>query len=833
MYVEEKASPSDQPLEHEDMLAEVERALESAGVPGNLRSQITASLKTNGNGSGDEPAAAPRSDRQTAITDNALVILEQRYLRKDAEGKPIETPEDLFHRVANAIAEGEQPAYRTVWANRFYDVMTSLKFLPNSPTLVNAGTSKGCLSACFVASPEDDMESIMQVAHDAAMIEKWGGGIGFGFSKLRPKNDKIRTTHGNACGPIAVMKLYSAVGATLTQGAFRLGAHMGQLRDSHPDIREFITCKDDDETLRNFNISVQITDAFMEAVKADAQWALVNPRDEGTGPVDDVVEMISARELWEEIAESAWKTGDPGVVFMDRVWETAPNPQLGRIETSNPCGEEFLENYGNCCLGSINLDNHVGQYGLDWDGLEETIRTAVRFLDDVIEVNSFPLPKLREVNLATRRIGLGYMGWADALVRLGLPYDSAEAQALAQELGGFVERIAWDESHNLAVERGPFPEYENSDLKARGLPPVRNSSVITIAPTGTISRIAGCSSGIEPHFALAWWSNVLWQNPDAASSRLLDAPASIRETLADHLGDDEAVKRVLERIAESPDDAAAILGEHGLDPAVFRSSMAISAEAHVRMQAAWQEHVTNSVSKTINLPNSATVADVKAAFELAWETGCKAVTVYRDGSKSMQVLETGKDEEEAEPVAGLLVPRQRPTSVVSVTDRVRTGHGNMYVSISFDETGKPFEVFANVGKAGGCDSANLEAVTRLISLALRSGIDPDVILEQLHGITCCPAWDEGTLIRSAPDGVGHALSHHVSVASSSRPDQSTYGDVDSAAQLGLFPPTGTEEQPANGGVRPRTGYRCPKCSGTLIPQEGCLNCIDCGFSKCE
>ncbi len=836
MYVEEKASPSDQPLEHEDMLAEVERALESAGVPGDLRSQIKASLKTNGNGSGEEPAAAPRSDRQTAITDNALVILEQRYLRKDADGNPTEAPEDLFHRVANAIAEGEQPAYRTVWANKFYDVMTSLKFLPNSPTLVNAGTSKGCLSACFVASPEDDMESIMQVAHDAAMIEKWGGGIGFGFSKLRPRNDKIRTTHGNACGPIAVMKLYSAVGATLTQGAFRLGAHMGQLRDSHPDIREFITCKDDDETLRNFNISVQITDAFMEAVKADAQWALVNPRNEGAGPVDDVVEMISARELWEEIAESAWKTGDPGVVFMDRVWETAPNPQLGRIETSNPCGEEFLENYGNCCLGSINLDNHVGQYGLDWDGLEETIRTAVRFLDDVIEVNSFPLPKLREVNLATRRIGLGYMGWADALVRLGLPYDSAEAQALARELGGFVERIAWDESHNMAVERGPFPEYENSDLKARGLPPVRNSSVITIAPTGTISRIAGCSSGIEPHFALAWWSNVLWQNPDAASSRLLDAPVSIREALADHLGDDAAVHQVLERIAESPDDAAAILADHGLDPAVFRSSMAISAEAHVKMQAAWQEHVTNSVSKTINLPNSATVADVKAAFELAWETGCKAVTVYRDGSKSMQVLETGKDEEEAEPMAGLLVPRQRPTSVAGINDRVRTGHGNMYVNINFDESGKPFEVFTSMGKAGGCDHANLEAVSRMVSLALRSGIDPDQIIEQLSGITCCPAWDAGTLIRSAPDAVAHVLNNHGVVDQRLNQPNSGDEDPDSIAQLGLFPSTRSEQEPTEGAIigRPMaSGARCPKCSGWLIPQEGCLNCVDCGFSKCE
>ena len=386
--------------------------------------------------------------------------------------------------------------------------MASLKFLPNSPTLVNAGTGRGCLSACFVVSPEDGMESIMQVAHDAAMIEKWGGGIGFGLSKLRPRSDKISTTHGQACGPIAVMKLYSSVGATLTQGAFRLGAHMGQLRDSHPDVQEFIHCKDDDDTLQNFNISVQITDGFMRAVEEDAEWPLINPRDElnGEGPLNEVVATIPARELWEEIAESAWKTGDPGVAFIDRVWETAPNPQMGRIETSNPCGEEFLEDHGNCCLGSINLDKHVispaeghvGNGDFDWNSLEETIRTSVRFLDDVIEVNEFPLPSLREVNLATRRIGLGVMGWADALVRLNIPYDSQEALDLAGKLGAFMNRMAWDESAKLAEERGPFPEYEQSALKERGLPPVRNSSVITIAPTGTISRIAGCSSGIEP-----------------------------------------------------------------------------------------------------------------------------------------------------------------------------------------------------------------------------------------------------------------------------------------------------------------------------------------------
>ena len=832
MYVGQKQNGPDNDGSRLDLVREVERLLE--GAPGDLRSQVVQSLMELP----DSGSPLDTAEDGLALSENARVILDQRYLRKDEDGNPIETAVELFRRVAGAVAEGETEPVRTIWENRFYDLLASLKFLPNSPTLVNAGTGRGCLSACFVVTPDDNMESIMEVAHDAAMIEKWGGGIGFGFSKLRPRNDMIKTTHGHACGPIAVMKLYSSVGATLTQGAFRLGAHMGQLRDSHPDIREFITCKDDDDTLQNFNISVQITDAFMEAVRDDAEWPLINPRDEGSGPADVVVETVRARDLWNEIAQSAWKTGDPGVVFMDRVWETAPNPQMGRIETSNPCGEEFLENYGNCCLGSINLDAHVVDSALDWLSLEDTVRTSVRFLDDVINVNEFPLPKLREVNLATRRIGLGVMGWADALVRMNIPYDSQEGLDLADELGGFIQRVAWDESASLARERGPFPEYERSALKDRGLPPVRNSSIVTIAPTGTISRLAGCSSGIEPHFALAWWSNVLWKDHEGSSSRLLDAPVSITESLRAELGSDARVRQVLEEITDNPEGAESILKDHGLNPAIYRTSMAISPEAHVRMQAVWQKHVTNSVSKTINLPNSATVDDVREAYELAWETGCKAVTVYRDGSKSMQVLETRSDSTEADDVVlqqpRLLVPRERPTSVAGVTDRVRTGHGNMYVTITFDEGGKPFEVFTTLGKAGGCDSANLEAVSRLVSLALRSGIDPDQIVAHLQGITCCPAWDGGTLIRSAPDAMAHTLVNHIhashrAVAGPSEEQQAT------VVQPGLFPSTRGSAAPSNGNGHTQlpTGARCPKCSGKLIPQEGCLNCLDCGYSKCE
>ena len=423
-----------------DVISEVVKALENAGVTGDVAAAVTSNLMKGGIEVIDEDL-----DDSLPLSENARFIIEKRYLMRDDNGEPKEDVEGLFHRVANAISQGEPEAKRKEFEDKFYEKMSSLKFLPNSPTIVNAGTGRGCLSACFVVSPDDNIQSIMEVANDAAMIEKWGGGIGFGLSSLRPKKDKISTTHGQACGPIAVMKLYSSVGATLTQGAFRLGAHMGQLIVSHPDIEEFIHCKDGDDTLQNFNISVQITDEFMKAVDNDDEFALVTPRDTGDGPVNEVVATINAKDLWNDIAESAWKTGDPGVVFVDRVWETAPNPQMGKIKTSNPCGEEFLENYGNCCLGSINLDLHINDGDFDWDLLEDTTRTAVRFLNDVIEVNSFPLPKLREVNLDTRRIGLGVMGWADALVRMKLSYDSEVALELADKLGSFLNSTAWDE----------------------------------------------------------------------------------------------------------------------------------------------------------------------------------------------------------------------------------------------------------------------------------------------------------------------------------------------------------------------------------------------------
>ena len=777
---------------------------------------------------------------QPEFSENANVILSQRYLMKNEDGDPIEDAHGLLTRVASAVAQGQPELRRKGATAEYYDLMASLRFLPNSPTLVNAGTGgRGCLSACFVVSPEDNMTSIMQVATDSAMIEKWGGGIGFGFSKLRPKNDRIATTHGEACGPIAVMKLYSSVGATLTQGAFRLGAHMGQLIVTHPDVQNFIHCKDNDDSLENFNISVQLTDDFMRAVDNDEDWTFYNPRDTGYGPIDVPAGTVRAGDLWREICESAWKTGDPGVVFIDRIWETAPNPQLGKIQSSNPCGEENLENYGNCCLGSCNLERHVvvkdGQAQLDYDALGETVRSAVRFLNDVIEINQFPLDKLREVNLATRRIGLGVMGWADTLVLLGIPYDSAEGVALAEKVGKFIVDTAWDESAKIAAERGPFSEYENSALKAQGFPPVRNSSVFTIAPTGTISRLSDCSSGIEPHFANAWWSNVLWKGDGndgggEAGKRLLDAPKSVRDALTTKLRNANRASAVLSQIADDPDSAQDILSAHGLDAGVFRTAMEISPEAHVRMQAAWQKNVTNSVSKTINLPNDATVEDVENAYRLAWETGCKAVTVYRDGSKAQQVLETGKsgsDDVAEQPEAkhdqnGYLVPRERPDAVIGITEKVKTGHGTMYVTVNFDENEEPFEIFTAIGKAGGSEPAHLEGLSRMASLCLRARVDPDSVIHHLRGITSEPVWDKGTLIRSAEDGIAHVLMWHRNGIN----NPGKNGASAEAQQIGMFTPT------APPAALPQ-GPGCIKCGGRVVHQEGCSRCVECGYTKCE
>ena len=751
------------------------------------------------------------------FTPNALSILDQRYLRNG------ETPDQLFRRLAKAVAKGEPENIRKRMEEQFYNLTRSLRFLPNSPALVNAGVERaGSLSACYTITPRDDMDSIMQIGRDAAMIEKSGGGVGFGLSNLRPRNDIIKSIHGNACGPIAVMKMYSAIGATLTQGAFREGAHMGQLDVTHPDIREFIHCKDGDDTLANFNISVQVSDEFMRAVESGGAVELLNPRDTGDGPENRPAGAIDARELWEEIVESAHKTGDPGIVFMDRVHETAPNPQMGPIETSNPCSEEFMENYGNCCLGSIDLSRHVHMSDerpiltVNWELLENTIRTAVRFLDDVTTVNTFPIEKLREVNLATRRIGLGVMGWADMLAAFAIPYDSDDAIELADTLARFIHDTAWDESESLATERGPYPEYERSALRDRGMPPVRNSSVVTIAPTGTISRLAGCSSGIEPHFSLVYRSHVLWKRGEAGTT-LLDAPAPLIENIRQKT--DRDLQEVLAELYNNPAQVAEYT-----DPAIFRTSHDVTPEDHIRMQAAWQKWVTNGVSKTINMPNSATASDVADAYMKAWKTNCKAVSIYRDGSKSQQVLETAETaamrEDGPKTKNGYVTPENRPRRLHGQTDRIETGSGRLYVTIN-EHNGRMFEVFMNLGKPAPTEQAHLEAVSRLISLSLRAGIHPGDIIDQLAGITTTPTWDEGTLVLSPEDGASKLMDKWFETMD--KADAAT-DEKDTQAE---------DMSDMSAALAAEMTCRQVGCSGITIYAEGCETCQTCGHSKCD
>jgi len=760
----------------------------------------------------------------TTLTENASSILYMRYLQ---EG---ETPEDMFRRVASAVAEGERAwggdqAVRD-YTVKFYELMNAVAFLPNSPTLVNAGRdARGSLSACFTMSPEDTAESILQVGNDACMVEKWGGGIGFGFSNLRPKGDKISTTHGIACGPVAVMKYYSEGGILLTQGSFRSGAHMGQLHISHPDILEFITAKVGNDGLKNFNISVQIPDSFMQMLKTNPEeiFSLLNPRDGG------MHSTVTYKELWDAICESAWATGDPGVVFLDRIHETQPNPQLGNIQTSNPCGEEFLEDYGNCCLGSINLSEFVTGDGhdIDWSELEETVELAVRFLDDVIEVNTFPMgvPKLRETNLKTRRIGLGVMGFADMLIKRGIPYDSPSGLELAEQVGMFIKNTALKFSADLAAERGPFPEYKNSswykgdlkdlliDLDIDTEIGIRHSSVTTIAPTGSISRIAGTSSGIEPHFDIAWKSNVIWEGVNKSQLKLYDCPSILRSVIKDN--QDQAIKE----LAETSDNSLrfSILRRYGLDPNLFRTAMEIEPEAHVRMQAVWQKSTTNSVSKTINLAEQATKEDISKAFMLAYDLDCKAMTVYRNNSKSVQVLQAAGSPEIIDRFGD--PEKNRPKKLIGETTKMITGHGTLYATINSGNS-HPTEVFLNLGKAGGCINTFTEALGRVLSTALSSGIDPNLLAEQLQGISCPhTAFTDGHSVTSVPDALGKILSEYQSPQEYLKAVEQSYSNGYESVALSMAPGT-------------QNGNLCPRCGDSLVHQEGCAVCRACTYSEC-
>lgn len=748
------------------------------------------------------------------LTENAEIVLKSRYLIDN------ETPADLFARVARAVAEPETD--KEMWTNTFYEMITSCQFMPNSPTLFNAGTGRGTLSACFVIPIEDTMTSIMKAATTSAMIQKYGGGIGYSFSKLRHRGSKISTTQGNACGSVSVLKMLSSLSDMITQGGKRHGANMGILHVSHPEIMDFIHLKDTNKEAQNFNVSVAITDKFMTAVANDSPWDLIDPASQ------NIMETLMAREIWEEIIDSAWKTGDPGMYFIDEANRSNPTPHLGDLDSTNPCGEVPLLAHEACNLGSINLAK-FGENGiLNSAGLVDLTKKCVRFLDNVVTINNFPVKEVRKAVDATRKIGLGVMGWHDLLVKMSIPYDSPQALNLAEEVMSLIDKTARETSEALALERGPYPACKEKTA-------VRNATRTCIAPTGSISVIAGASSGIEPIFAVAFVKNVLDGKQLTEMNPYFKQMAKDGGFYSEQLMDEVARTGSIQHIEDVPDAVKKL----------FKTAMEIDYKYHIKMQAIFQKHTDLAVSKTINMPHSGTREDIRAAYELSYDLKCKGITVYRDGSKPTQVLEVPSEQAantDSDQTLGKLTPRERPQSMRGVTERIRTGHGNLYITINFDEEGIPFEVFSTLGKAGGSESANLEAVSRLISLALRSGVEPNSIVEQLRGITSVPAWDQGVLIGSPADAVALALERHVTKTSNRKVDTLQ------AAQLGLGFTAGNQAAKPSGKSgngkhyigngtttpivnNPRT--QCVHCNGNLIFQEGCLACMSCGWNKCE
>jgi ribonucleoside-diphosphate reductase alpha chain len=746
----------------------------------------------------------PKTEARTAtgikLSENALRVLERRYLKKDKKGNIIEAPGEMFRRVAQAVAAAEliynPKADAKGWEEEFYRVMADLEFLPNSPTLMNAGRELGQLSACFVLPIEDSMESIFEAVKNTALIHKSGGGTGFSFSRLRPERDRVGSTGGVASGPVSFMRTFDVATDVIKQGGTRRGANMAILSVDHPDIMEFITAKEDLASLTNFNISVAVSNRFMEAVEAGDDYNLINPR------TREVVAKLNAGEVFDKIVALAWKTGDPGIVFLDRINKDNPTPHLGSIESTNPCGEQPLLPYESCNLGSINLARMLkkvnGAKDIDYSKLAGTVKTAVRFLDNVIDVNRFPLPEIDEMTKKTRKVGLGVMGFADMLIQLGIPYNSEKALEVASEIMQFVSDEAEKASAAMAEERGAFPACEGSVYDVVGGPRLRNASCTTIAPTGTLSLIAGCSSGIEPLFALSYTRNILdgtrlvEVNPyfEEAARQGGFYSGELMQKLADgaHLGDMDGVPEESKRI--------------------FVTAHEIDAKWHVRMQAAFQKHTHNAVSKTVNFPREATREDVANVYRMAYKEGLKGITIYRDGSREGQVLTTGR---EKKPQGAELAPRRRSKATSGVTEKVTTGCGNLYVTVNSDEQGI-CEVFSHLGKSGGCASAQLEATCRLISLALRSGVDASSVVRQLKGIRCPSiAWEDGRSILSCADAIASVLEKHINGGNSET------NNVKAAQDYGL--------------VKNIAG-QCPDCGNLLVYQEGCFICPGCGYTKC-
>ena len=857
------------------------------------------------------------SEEAMRLSENALTVLEKRYLARDSDGGAVESPRGLFERVARNVAmmdilyhersydagggsdlvdpgertkdELPESSYLSPWdvdtlyrayrrlagaghmklefdelcrlaeeekeavierAAGFFAAMTGRHFLPNSPTLMNAGRELQQLSACFVLPIDDSMESIFESIKNAALIHKSGGGTGFSFSKLRPKNDVVRTTGGIASGPVSFLKVFNSATEAVKQGGTRRGANMGMLRVDHPDILEFITCKEDNDAITNFNLSVAITDEFMRALARDEDYALLNPRDGAE------IEYLSARMVYDLIVEMAWKNGEPGVIFIDRINAENPTPGVGEIESTNPCGEQPLLPYESCNLGSLNLSELVKEGAwwdvggdlpgdldevealIDWDRLEEMTDLAVHFLDNVIDANRYPIPEIAEMTHANRKIGLGVMGFAEMLLKLGVPYDGELAVELGHKVMRFIDERGKESSARLAEFRGAFPNFPESRFaREEDAKTLRNATVTTIAPTGTISIIGGTSGGIEPLFSIAFTRNVLDGEKLVESNPVFEEVARRRGFYSDSLALEIAEGTTLSEIPEVPEDVKR----------VFVTALDIDPKWHIEMQAAFQAGTDNAVSKTINFPEDTTREEIGGAFRRAYESGCKGLTVYRNASRSEQVLVVGSSKKAEEKVAvegepasqwGKIQPLSRTSRLPGITVRKATPMGNLFLTMNV-YGGHPFELFAQIGKAGSDVTAFTETIARLISLAFRSGVDPMVVADQLIGIGGSRSVGFGpNRVRSVPDAIGQFIREVLE-----NPEEfcSPSDDGDSPTQLGLarLAEPDNEKETSRGNPGHSAGKRvqhfalCPACGlQALVYEEGCVKCLACGHSEC-
>ena len=800
------------------------------------------------------------------LSENAVKVLEKRYLLKDDDGKIIETPYQMFERVADHLASAEDKfgtpkEHKEKIRDAFLEIMTSVEYLPNSPTFTGAGTRLGQLAACFVLPIEDDMESILKTQLQMGMVHKSGGGTGFSFSRLRPVNDFVRSTGGVSCGPTGFLQMYNDTTEQIKQGGTRRGANMGILNVHHPDIIRFIEYKNEEGKLNNFNISVALTDEFMQAVKKNKRYPLINPHG------NKMVKKIRARKVFRKIVNGAWKNGEPGMIFIDRINKHNPTPALGKIESTNPCGESPLLPYESCNLGSINLSKLVtAKKEVDFKRLEYIIRVAVRLMDNMIKINKYPFREIKEMTEKTLKIGLGVMGFADMLLLLGIRYDSTEAIELGEKLMKFINEKAFFYSQRLAEKRGAFPAYQQSIYAKMDMAPPRNATRTAIAPTGTLSIIAHCSSGIEPIFAFAYQKNILDGDGILEINPHFQNIAKERGFYSEKLMKKVSEVGSIQEFGEIPEDVKRI----------FVTARDITPDWHVRMQAAFQKHTNLAVSKTINFPNSATKKEIKDSYLLAYKLGCKGLTVYREGSRDVEVMTTVPQKEEKSQrsdksdvgpmtldesrVSRLhrriptetsgkekktlngngsalkIHPRKRPAVVTGFTYKIGTSYGNLYITINEDEKGYPFEIFTHMGKAGGFFAAKAEAISRLVSLALRSGVDIKEVIGQLKGIRDpSPTWGDEGLVLSLPDAIGKILDKHLRQKTGQMKlgyQEGAKANQEKLTENGnsLFAAEIAENKAsiADLGHAPA----CPECGAMLEMGEGCLKCPSCGFSRC-